>query len=81
MLEEFHFNRGDQNDYFIRSTQSRVKYKGHRFEVFNAPDKIRRGDIIIESSEYGHYAGELQNCLEGYGKFRQDKCCRESSGY
>ena len=27
VLEEFHFNRGDQNDYFIRSTQSRVKYK------------------------------------------------------
>lgn len=64
VLEEFHFNRGDQNDYFIRSTQSRVKYKGHRFEVFNAPDKIRRGDIIIESSEYGHYAGELQIALK-----------------
>ena len=64
VLEEFHFNRGDQNDYFIRSTQSRVKYKGHHFEVFNAPDKIRRGDIIIESSEYGHYAGELQIALK-----------------
>ena len=59
VLEEFHFNRGDQNDYFIRSTQSRVKYKGHRFEVFNAPNQIKRGDILIESSEYGHYAGEL----------------------
>lgn len=64
VLEEFHFNRGDQNDYFIRSTQSRVKYKGHRFEVFNAPNQIKRGDILIESSEYGHYAGELQIALQ-----------------
>lgn len=59
VLEEFHFNRGDVSDYVIRSTQSRVKYKGHDFKVFNIPD-IKRGDIIIESSLYGHYAGELQ---------------------
>lgn len=64
VLEEFHFNRGDQNDYFIRSTQSRVKYKGHCFEVFNASAQIKRGDILIESSEYGHYAGELQIALK-----------------
>ena len=55
-----HFNRGDTNGYMVRSTQSRVKYKGHNFEVFNAPDTLKRGDIIIESSLYGHYAGELQ---------------------
>lgn len=59
VLEEFHFNRGDVSDYVIRSTQSRVKYKGHDFKVFNTPD-IKRGDIIIESSLYGHYAGEMQ---------------------
>lgn len=55
-----HFNRGDTNGYMVRSTQSRVKYKGHKFEIFNAPETLKRGDIIIESSEYGHYAGELQ---------------------
>ncbi|MDY6063224.1 MAG: MupG family TIM beta-alpha barrel fold protein [Erysipelotrichaceae bacterium] len=64
VLKELHFNRGDQNDYMIRSTQSRVKYKGHDFKVFNTPDKLRRGDIIIESSLYGHYAGELQIVLK-----------------
>ena len=64
VLEEFHFNRGDQNDCFIRSTQSRVKYKGHSFKVFHAPSQIKRGDILIESSEYGHYAGELQIALK-----------------
>lgn len=59
ILEEFHFNRGDVSDYVIRSTQSRVKYKGHEFKVFN-PEDIKKGDIVIESSLYGHYAGELQ---------------------
>ncbi|AMC93040.1 outer surface protein [Erysipelothrix larvae] len=59
VLEEPHFNRGDVNENLIRSTQSRVKYKGHAFELVNVPDIIRRGDIIIESKDYGHYAGEL----------------------
>ncbi len=60
VLDFLHFNRGDLSAYIIRSTQSRVKYKGHNFEVFNAPEILRRGDIVIESSLYGHYAGELQ---------------------
>lgn len=59
LFDEMHFNRGDVSSNFIRSTQSRVKYKGHKFEVFNNCD-IKRGDVIVESSEYGHYAGELQ---------------------
>lgn len=60
VLEELHFNRGDINPNMLRSTQSRVKYKGHNFTLFHAPNVIKRGDIVIESSEYGHYAGELQ---------------------
>lgn len=63
LLEELHFNRGDKNDNIIRSTQSRVKYKGHDFKLFNAPEIIKKGDVIIESSLYGHYAGELQIAL------------------
>lgn len=60
VLEELHFNRGDYNENMIRSTQSRVKYKGHHFKLFNVPEYIYPGDIVIESSKYGHYAGELQ---------------------
>ena len=26
----------------------------------NAPEKIRKGDVIIEADGYGHYTGELQ---------------------
>ncbi|SFB25067.1 DUF871 domain-containing protein [Clostridium frigidicarnis] len=63
VLEEFHFNRGDVSEYMIRSTQSRVKYKGHNFPVFNTPE-IKRGDILIESNLYSRYAGELQIALK-----------------
>lgn len=63
VLEELHFNRGDVSEYMIRSTQSRVKYKGHEFEPLNTPD-IKRGDILIDTSLYGHYAGELQIALK-----------------
>ena len=60
ILDELHFNRGDLNTQMLRSTQSRVKYKDHYFETINTPEYIFPGDVIIESSEYGHYAGELQ---------------------
>lgn len=60
VLDEVHFNRGDINRTMIRSTQPRVKYHGHDFKCFNAPALIHRGDIVIESSLYGHYAGELE---------------------
>lgn len=63
VLDELHFNRGDVSANFLRSTQSRVKYKGHHFALINAPEMIHRGDVVIESSEYGHYAGELQIAL------------------
>lgn len=64
LFKELHFNRGDKNENMIRSTQSRIKYKGHEFKLFNAPDIIKKGDVIIESSKYGHYAGELQIALK-----------------
>lgn len=63
VLEEFHFNRGDVSEYMIRSTQSRVKYKGHQFDPINAVD-IKKGDIIIDSSLYARYAGELQIAIK-----------------
>lgn len=63
LFNELHFNRGDVSEYMIRSTQSRVKYKGHKFELIN-PKEIEKGDIIIESSLYTHYAGEMQIALK-----------------
>ncbi|MGX8797310.1 DUF871 domain-containing protein [Fusibacter sp. JL298sf-3] len=63
VLNEPHFNRGDVSEYLIRSTQSRVKYKGHNFECFNAK-AIEPGDVLIESTLYTRYAGELQLALK-----------------
>ena len=61
--DELHFNRGDVSEYMIRSTQSRVKYKGHEFLLIN-PRNMEKGDIIIESSLYEHYSGEMQIALK-----------------
>ncbi len=61
--KELHFNRGDVSEYMIRSTQSRVKYSGQSFPLHN-PKPIKRGDILIESSFYERYAGELQIALK-----------------
>lgn len=63
ILEEPHLNRGDVSAYMIRSTQSRVKYAGETFPVYR-PNAIKRGDILIDSSEYDRYAGELQIALK-----------------
>ncbi|HWR60129.1 MAG TPA: MupG family TIM beta-alpha barrel fold protein [Clostridia bacterium] len=63
VLEELHFNRGDVSEYMIRSTQSRLKYNAHHFGIFNAAP-IRRGDVLIDSSLYDRYAGELQIALK-----------------
>ncbi|MCR8849786.1 MupG family TIM beta-alpha barrel fold protein [Rossellomorea sp. SC111] len=63
IFEEPHFYRGDVSDYMIRSTQSRVKYRGREFAPHNNVD-IKRGDIIIENDLYAQYAGELQIALK-----------------
>ena len=34
MFEEPHYHRGDAGKYLIRSTMSRVKYKGEKFPIF-----------------------------------------------
>lgn len=63
ILEEPHFNRGDVSEYMIRSTESRVKYKDYDFQLIN-PKDIEKGDILIDSSLYTHYSGELQIALK-----------------
>lgn len=63
ILEEPHFNRGDVSEYMIRSTESRMKYKDYDFQLIN-PKDIEKGDILIDSSLYTHYSGELQIALK-----------------
>lgn len=64
VLAESHFNRGDVSEYVVRSTGSRVKYKDHYFKLFNPRQDIKKGDILIHSSLYERYGGELQVALK-----------------
>lgn len=67
LLDEIHFRRGDISDTVIRSTKSsRDKYKDKSFVIHNAPKNIKRGDILIESDEYGNYKGELEIALKDF---------------
>ncbi|QGZ97518.1 DUF871 family protein [Mycoplasma sp. NEAQ87857] len=59
-----HFRRGDTNEYFIRSTASRVKYKNYDFKPNNTPTKLYKGDVVICNSNYAQYKGELQIVLK-----------------
>ncbi len=60
LFDEPHFNRGDVNDFLIRSTQSRVKYK----QIANPPhdvcELISTGQIVIGNDNFGQYKNELQ---------------------
>ncbi|AHI54289.1 hypothetical protein SSABA_v1c08900 [Spiroplasma sabaudiense Ar-1343] len=57
---EIHFRRGDVNPMFIRSTQSRVKFKAENFPVIKATQDFKKGDIVIGNNDFGLYKGELQ---------------------
>ncbi|MGL4951557.1 MAG: DUF871 domain-containing protein [Mycoplasma sp.] len=59
VLDEVHFNRGDQSDYLIRSTQSRIKYKDESFKPHSHKQLIEEGDICIGNDNFGQYKGEL----------------------
>ncbi|WP_024655194.1 DUF871 domain-containing protein [Borrelia hispanica] len=63
ILDTLHFNRGDITPYRIRSTMSRTYYKDKNF-IIHSPNEIKRGDILIDSSEYLGYSGELQIALK-----------------
>ena len=67
LLDEIHSRRGDICDTVIRSTRnSRDKYSDRSFVLHNAPRNIKRGDILIESDEYGNYKGELEIALKDF---------------
>ncbi|UGQ17624.1 DUF871 domain-containing protein [Borrelia sp. RT1S] len=63
ILDILHFNRGDITSYRLRSTMPRVYYKDANFTL-HSPDEIKRGDILIDSSQYLGYGGELQVALK-----------------
>ncbi|WP_338971939.1 MupG family TIM beta-alpha barrel fold protein [Spiroplasma endosymbiont of Panorpa germanica] len=66
--KEIHFRRGDVNPKFIRSTQSRVKFKNDDFPVKELNDDFKKGDIIIGNNNFSLYKGELQLIIDDVEK-------------
>ncbi|QIW62484.1 DUF871 domain-containing protein [Mycoplasmopsis gallinacea] len=64
LLENEHFRRGDTNDYSIRSTQSRVKYKEAEIKQNTEQKVLKKGDVVICNKNYKQYKGELQIILK-----------------
>ena len=64
LFKEGHFVRGDMNDSFLRSTLSRVKYKGEKFQQVKYDGSIKKGDVLIGNDSFGNYKGELQIALK-----------------
>ena len=60
VFEEEHYQRGDVNDFLVRSTQPRVKYKNFEIPVGNTQKVIKKGAIVIGNDNFGQYKGELQ---------------------
>lgn len=48
----------------VSEVEKKILFDELHFKVYNTPDILKRGDIVIESSEYGSYAGELQIVLK-----------------
>lgn len=80
LYDELHFHRGDASEYTVRSTVPRVKYASKEIYPKNTRT-IKRGDIIIENSNYTRYKGELHIALKDYenegnsnviGRIRED---------
>ena len=53
IFDEIHFYRGDVNEYLIRSTQSRVKYKNNDFAKHDSLTTIKKGSIVIGNDDFG----------------------------
>lgn len=60
IFEHEHFNRGDINDYMVRSTMCRVTYKNEENPAHDTQVTLPKGTIIIGNNDFGQYKNELQ---------------------
>ncbi|MDR0298172.1 MAG: DUF871 domain-containing protein [Streptococcaceae bacterium] len=63
LFESEHSYRGDRSDYLLRSTMTRVLYKGKDFPAHDTRD-ILPGDVLIGNDRFGQYKGETQIALK-----------------
>ncbi|QBQ07436.1 hypothetical protein SGLAD_v1c02370 [Spiroplasma gladiatoris] len=59
-----HYRRGDITEYFIRSTQSRVKFKNEDIPSRNSKSSYNIGDVVIINNNDKKYKGEIHIILK-----------------
>ncbi|QGS51659.1 MupG family TIM beta-alpha barrel fold protein [Spiroplasma tabanidicola] len=59
-----HYRRGDITEYFIRATQSRVKFKNDDFPARKSKSFYNRGDVVIINNSDKKYKAEIHIILE-----------------
>lgn len=60
LFEHEHFNRGDINDYMVRSTMCRVTHKAEDNQPHDTSKILSKGTVIIGNNDFGQYKNELQ---------------------
>ena len=63
IIDEVHYFRQEENDYVIRSTMPRIKYKKYPIYKKNSY-QLYKGDVVIINDEISHYKGELHILLQ-----------------
>ena len=65
IYHNIHNWRQDYNDYMVRSSMPRVKYKGRDIPVIPyREDFFHKGDVVVINNNLEHYRGELQIILK-----------------
>lgn len=63
VFDTIHMNRGDITPCMIRSSRPRETFAGRFIPLTHSQTKIKRGDVLVESSEAANYAAECQIAL------------------
>lgn len=56
---DYHFRRGDLNNNFIRSTYTRVDFRGANVKPSNTVEILNKGDVVIINNNNNNYQNEV----------------------
>lgn len=60
IFDHEHFNRGDINDYLVRSTICRITHQADDNQPHDTSKVLTKGTVIIGNNHFGQYKNELQ---------------------
>lgn len=76
VVGEQHERRGDICDRAMRSTETRVKYRGRPNPAHDNDGELQVGDVVVGNDDFGNYANELQVVLEPHRDARKNLVAR-----